>query len=297
MSAVDVDRNRAGATSCSGRRMNTSLRLALLGAVFTMACGGPSAAPPVSPSTTLTTESISRDLVAEPLEGGRVWRILHSEPIPANSVVYLTEGGIPVMADTPWTPDATRALLDWIVRRFGQLPAFATISHFHFDASGGIGVLRERGVRVVASTQTESLLRERGPGMLEELASEHGDAFRGWEIGVPDVLFEPGDGYSEEVGGETVRVVFPGAAHTADNVVTFFPATGILFGGCMIKGGADLGYLGDADIESYAGSAARVEALGARVVIAGHGDRFDAQQVAHTRTLAEAARAAAHTAD
>jgi len=40
------------------------------------------------------------------------------------------------------------------------------------------------------------------------------------------------------------------------------------------------------------GAAARVEALGARVVIAGHGDRFDPEQVPHTRELAEAARAA-----
>jgi metallo-beta-lactamase class B len=116
-------------------------------------------------------------------------------------------------------------------------------------------------------------------------------------IGEPDVSFELHDGYSEEVGGESIRVVFPGAGHTSDNVVTWFPASGILFGGCMIKGGPDLGYLGDADLESYPAAAARVEALGARVVVSGHGDRFDAEQVAHTRALAEAARAAAHAAD
>lgn len=271
--------------------MKTQLPFVLLGAAFALACGAPSATRPAASGEALAAETIGDDLVAEPLEGGRAWRILHREPIPANSLVYITEAGVPVMADTPWTPEATSALLDWIVSRFGRLPAFATISHFHFDASGGIGVLRARGVRVVASTQTAQLLRERGPGMLEELAREHGDAFRGWTIGEPDVLFEPSEGYSEQVGGETIRVVFPGAAHTSDNVVTFFPETGILFGGCMIKGGADLGYLGDADLESYPAAAARVEALGARVVIAGHGDRFDAEQVAHTRALAEAARA------
>jgi hypothetical protein len=37
-------------------------------------------------------------------------------------------------------------------------------------------------------------------------------------------------------------VFFPGAAHSADNVVVYFPKKRLLFGGCMIKP-KELGYL------------------------------------------------------
>ena len=49
------------------------------------------------------------------------------------------------------------------------------------------------------------------------------------------------------VGGTQVRVIYPGAAHAPDNIVTFFPESGVLFGGCLVKSGDDLGNLGDAD--------------------------------------------------
>jgi metallo-beta-lactamase class B len=212
------------------------------------------------------------------------------EPIAANSLVFITADGTAVLADTPWTPEATRELLDWVVARTGRLPAFATIGHYHLDASGGIAALREAGVPVVASSEAARLLAERAPSMQEELARQHGDAFGGWRIPPPDRTFHPASGYVTRVGGTGVEVIFPGAAHSPDNVVTWFPEARLLFGGCMIKGGDSLGYLGDADLASYAGAVERLITLAPRIVVPGHGDRTDPGQLEHTRDLARAAR-------
>ncbi len=95
-----------------------------------------------------------------------------------------------------------------------------------------------------------------------------------------------------EFGTEQVRLLHPGAAHSPDNIVVFFPRRGVLFGGCMIKGGASLGNLTDADLQSWPAAIGRLQALSPRVVVPGHDERLDPGQLDNTlRLLAqEAAR-------
>ena len=256
-------------------------RLALAATLIGCAAAAP---PAVRPSADPIV--IAHNLVALEVESG-VFRVTHTlPPAPANSLVYVTEGGAVVLADTPWTPAATRELLAWVEVRFGGPPALAILTHFHLDAAGGVGALREAGVRVVASRETASLLQERGESMRVSLA-EGDAAFEGWSVGEAGELFDAAEGFRATVGGEAVQAIFPGAAHTRDNLVVYFPARRVLFGGCMVKGGDNLGNLVDADIAAYASSVARLEALGARLVVPGHGERLDLGQLAHTRRMAE----------
>ena len=94
------------------------------------------------------------------------------------------------------------------------------------------------------------------------------------------------------LGGVEVEVFAPGPAHTADNVVVWLPAQGVLFGGCMIRpaGARALGNLADADLASWPSSALRVAARyrEARVVIPSHGDPGEASLLVHTADLAHA---------
>ena len=146
-------------------------------------------------------------------DGVSAWRVEHQAPISANSMVYETPEGIPVLTDTPWTPMATADLLDWVELRFGALPAAAVIGHYHLDASGGISALRAAGVPVVASAHTAQLLAEAGPGMQERLAESYGAAFEGWGLSEPDVRFDSAEGWQQTIGGAEMRVIFPGHAH------------------------------------------------------------------------------------
>lgn len=230
---------------------------------------------------------IGRALEVRRLPDTNVWIVTQKTPVAANSLVFATADGTPILADTPWTPTATRELLDWVELRFGRPAALATISHWHFDAAGGIGALRDAGVPVVASSETKRLLATRGASMQAELVSSHGDDFVGWSPGEPDVVFDPTKGFEKTIGGTKIEVIFPGAAHASDNVVTWIEDAGVMFGGCLVKGGDSLGYLGDADLESYPKAVERLEALEPKIVIPGHGRRTDPEQLANTRKLLE----------
>ncbi|MCB9655291.1 MAG: polysaccharide deacetylase family protein [Deltaproteobacteria bacterium] len=234
---------------------------------------------------------IGKALFIRRLDNLPVWVVRHEDPISANSLVVETKDGTPVLADTPWTPDATEDLLDWVELRFGKVPALASISHFHLDAAGGIEALRARKIPVVASRKTVALIRTKADAMRKALIRQHGEAFEGWSIAAPANAFDPQGGfdpragYRASVGGTRVEVLFPGEAHAPDNTVTWFPDTGVLFGGCLVKGGASLGYLGDANLDQYPRAVKFLQDLHPRWVVAGHGDRIDVEQLDNTRAL------------
>lgn len=246
------------------------------------------APPPADPTEPVGTPfPIGPHLEATKLPGVPAWRITDTETIPANSLVVQTADGSTVLADTPFTPRATEHLLAWMQERFGAPPALATVSHYHFDASAGVEVLRAAGVRLAVSDRTAELLAAKGPGMQQSLASSQGDAFTGWAPPTAEATFALAEGVTHTVGGTEVQVLHPGPAHAPDNVVTWFPSLGVLFGGCMVKGGDDLGYLGVADVPAWPAAMRVLEALEPAVVVPGHGPRTDPQMLAHTREMAE----------
>lgn len=240
---------------------------------------------------------IGPDLIAHPVPGVRAWRIEHVKPISANALVVLMADGTPVLTDTPWTPAATRQLLNWVETRFGQPPALATIGHFHLDASGGLGVLQEAGIKVIVSAHTARLMAARGEGMRKHMVKSHGAAFDGWTVPVAQNALPVATRRRLVVGGEPIEVIFPGHGHAPDNTVVWFPHQKLLFGGCLIKGGKSIGYLGDANLPTYADAVRSLLPLGAKTVVGGHGPRTDPGQLKHTIDLAEAAKnKAANTA-
>src|SRR5688572_5684271 len=97
-----------------------------------------------------------------------VWIVTHEKPWPANSLLYRTLGGAYVLVGTPYTPEATAALLN-------SLEAEASITainpHFHYDAAGGNAALVARGIPVYGSDRTVELMRTRGPQVNEETAA------------------------------------------------------------------------------------------------------------------------------
>ena len=71
------------------------------------------------------------------------------------------------------------------------------------------------------------------------------------------------------------ELFYPGAGHTADNVVAYFPAAGVLFGGCLVKSdtATTVGNVADADVDAWPQTVARVRARYPEVdrVVPGHG--------------------------
>ena len=67
-----------------------------------------------------------------------------------------------VLVGTPYTPEATRRLLDWARSRYGERRIVAVNNGFHVDNLGGNSALRDANIPVYGSDLTVRLLHERG---------------------------------------------------------------------------------------------------------------------------------------
>ena len=241
-------------------------------------------------------EQIADDLYIREIEAG-VYVVTHEFPWPANSLVVEMDDGTLVLVDTPYTANATTELLVWLDDHFGQRDMVAINSGFHVDNLGGNAALIARDIPVYGSSETVDLLDERGEDSRERtlgwLQSDQDTVYREGHAATPYVgpthPFELEDGLELTFGEQTVQIVFPGAAHKPDNVAVYFPDRGLLFGGCMVLAEPGLGNTSDASLDEWADSIRTLEGFEAEIIIPGHGDRTDADLLAHTIELVEAA--------
>lgn len=226
--------------------------------------------------------------------GEGAWRV-SAEPWHANGVVVQMADGRVVLVDTPPTPGQTRMVLDWIEGRWPGAAVVAVNSHHHADAAAGNAVLREAGVPIYGGSRTPTEMAARSAGMTVSLRESFADDPRmsaelaALQWAPPDHVFPVEGELVLRFGEERLVLLHPGAAHSADNIVAWFPERRLLFGGCMVKDGDSLGYMGEADVVSWGPAVARLQALGAEVVVPGHGPRTDAGLLENTARLVGAA--------
>lgn len=217
------------------------------------------------------------------------YEVTHELPWPANSLLVEMADRTLVLVATPYTPAATKRVLEWARARFGERSIVAINNGFHVDNLGGNAALRAAGIPVYGSDLTVSLLRERGEKTRQQILAMIGDpalpehaAHAGIPYLPPDHVFPIAQGLVLKLGAEEVRVIYPGPSQAPDKVVVYFPSRRLLYGGCMILSGNQVGNTADADLASWPRAVASLAALPATVVIPGHGDRLDAGLVQHT---------------
>lgn len=238
---------------------------------------------------------IGPELVARQLAPG-AYLVTHVPFHASNVLVVRMPDASLVVCSSPFETEGTRALLTWLDQTFHPPRIVAINTHFHFDGTGGNAAYAAAGVETIASSRTAALLAERGPALREDSAASFADpALRGrverLELVAPRRTFDPAAGLTLTIGGEEVRILHPGPAHSPDNVVVHFPARAILFGGCMIKSaGASIGYTGDADLERWDDAVGALEPLAPRIVVPGHGAPGGRELLAGTIEIVRAAR-------
>ncbi len=231
---------------------------------------------------------LAADLYLRPI-GNEAFVIVHSCPWPANSLLIAMPDGTLVMAGTPYTVEATRTVLAWARRRFGDRRIVAIDTGYHVDNLGGNQALLDAGAAVYGSDLTVRLLRERGEHMrrvtLNLIGDPNSPAYRlhaGLKFVPPDHVFPIHDGLRLTFGGEEVQVYYPGPSQAPDKVIVYFPARRILFGSCMILAGSRPGNTADADLTHWPESVRRLLRFPVDIVVPGHGDRLDPGLIQHT---------------
>lgn len=190
------------------------------------------------------------------------------ERFPANGLYVVTNEGV-IMIDTPWDTTQFQVLLDSIELKHHQKVVMCLSTHFHEDRTGGLTYYQRKGIKGYSTVQTDKISAEKGFPRAENLINR-------------DTVFS--------LGGMRLHTYYPGAGHTRDNIVCWFPQLKLLYGGCLIKSLADntLGNTADGDLKEYANAVRRVKRkfYKAKIVVPGHKGWANKQLLQHTLQLA-----------
>ncbi|MCL2651890.1 MAG: subclass B1 metallo-beta-lactamase, partial [Candidatus Azobacteroides sp.] len=172
-----------------------------------------------------------------------------------------------VIFDTPPDDETARELIDWVTKSLKCKITALIPTHYHIDNLGGLDEFHRQGIASYAYNKTIQITKEKG-------------------LPVPQHGF---DKYLDlKVGNEKVHVEFFGEGHTCDNVVGYFPAENIMFGGCLIKEvGAGKGNLEEANVKEWSATVKKVKEKYPKVktVIPGHGQTGGSELLDYTINL------------
>ncbi|MGB3850331.1 MAG: subclass B1 metallo-beta-lactamase [Tunicatimonas sp.] len=186
--------------------------------------------------------------------------------VPCNGMVVVSEGEA-VIFDTPVSEAASSELIDWVADQLQCSVKAVVPTHFHQDCLAGLDEFHRRQIPSYGYRATIELAKKNG-------------------VTPPQRSFnEP---LALSVGNQVVNVAFVGEGHTKDNVVGYFPAEDVLFGGCLVKEvGAGKGNLADANPSAWPVTIAQLQEQypEAKVVIPGHGTPGGGELLEYTRTL------------
>lgn len=175
--------------------------------------------------------------------------------VACNGTVYVNKGES-VVFDTPATDSVSAELISWIKAHTHSHIKAIVVNHSHEDCLGGLAVFHKAGIPSYSSKRTQTFARND-------------------TVNKPIV---PQHSFTKElilkIGGTSIINYYPGEGHTRDNIVSYIPATKVLFGGCIIKAlGSGKGNLAEANVTTWAQSVRNVKQKfpNAVIIIPGHG--------------------------
>lgn len=186
--------------------------------------------------------------------------------VPCNGMIVVNSKEA-IVFDTPADNNSSLELIHWM-NTILEVKIKAIIpTHFHLDCLGGLDAFHKNGVPSYAHNLTIAGAKQK-------------------HFPVPRNGFEQSIKF--KVGKEIVEVSFLGTGHTRDNVIAYYPAEDIMFGGCLVKeAGAGKGNLEDADTSAWPSTIASVKEKypKVKIVIPGHGKIGDIALLDYTSIL------------
>ena len=184
----------------------------------------------------------------------------------SNGLIYV-QGNECFVFDTPVTEVTSELMLQWMEEDQGWQVSGVVVNHFHEDCTAGLALFHGHGIPSYGQRQTARLCEADGKV-------------------APQATF--GRRQSLPFGDGLIINYHPGAGHSSDNIVSYLPEEGVLFGGCMIKSlQSGKGNLGDASVKRWPRSVRRVQRQFPELewVVPGHGRAGDGALLDYTIEL------------
>ncbi|MGQ0664774.1 MAG: MBL fold metallo-hydrolase [Pseudomonadota bacterium] len=186
-----------------------------------------------------------------------------------NSGVIVGDDGVMVI-DARATPAMARELVGHIRTVTDQPIKYVVLTHYH--AVRVMGASGYGAPHIVASRGTHELIKERGRQDFRSEVQRFPRLFQAVEtvpgLTWPNLIFERE--LTIMMGKREVRLLHLGPGHTRGDTIAWLPKDRVLFSGDLVEEGATP-YCGDAHLEDWPKTLARLRALKPRKLVPGRG--------------------------
>jgi glyoxylase-like metal-dependent hydrolase (beta-lactamase superfamily II) len=187
-----------------------------------------------------------------------------------NAGFIVTDAGV-VVIDALASPQQGEQLARAIRGVTSQPIRWLVLTHHHPDHHFGAIVFRRLGAQVIAHPDRRVLASESGEdALIADWVRVVGlDAMRGFEFAdVPDRPVTATE--TLQVGGKTIVITHPGAAHSAGDLMVWLPHERVLFAGdILVEDGVTM--VVDGDSGELLKALGKIDSLKPGIVVPGHG--------------------------
>jgi glyoxylase-like metal-dependent hydrolase (beta-lactamase superfamily II) len=188
------------------------------------------------------------------------------------SFVVTTDGVLVVNAGDNYL--LAKALHDEIRKVTDQPVKYVVLENGQGHAMLGSNYWKEQGATVIAHADAAHEIEEQSFALLQTTQDRVKEKAEGTQVVMPDETFE--DQMVIEMGGERIELLYLGPAHSPGDIVVWLPARKLVISGDMAFHQRMLPLFEHTDSAAWIDTwDNRFEALGAEVVIPGHGEPTD----------------------
>jgi len=166
-----------------------------------------------------------------------------------------------------------KALHDEIKKITDQPVKYVVLENGQGHAMLGSNYWQEQGVPVIAHVEAAHEIEEQSFALLEVMQERAGEKAGGTKVVMPDETFT--DKKVIELGGEHIELLNLGPAHSPGDIIVWLPGKELVISGDMAFHQRMLPLFEHTDTRAWIETWDKFEALGAEVVIPGHGEPTD----------------------
>lgn len=195
------------------------------------------------------------------VEDGNYWK--------TNTIFYADDNSILFVNATYLPKTAERVIWKAMSSGYGEFKG-VLLTSYRIHHTGGLLAFYNRDIPSLANYRTDMTMRARWPFMLADM-----NYFQSW-IDPPRMeisrryRLEPGDRKWLIEG--VAQIIYPGPAHTNDNIAIYFPKQKLLYAGSMLSD--PLFFTDKMNVAGMKKAIQQFEKLDIETVVCGHGEPF-----------------------
>jgi glyoxylase-like metal-dependent hydrolase (beta-lactamase superfamily II)/rhodanese-related sulfurtransferase len=164
------------------------------------------------------------------------------------------------------------------IKKVTQLPVkYVVLENGQGHAMLGSNYWKEQGVPILAHAETAEEIELHGEEIIDRMRNRAGEKARFTELVNPDVVFE--EKYTIELGSMTVELLNLGPSHSPGDILAWLPEQKLVISGDMAFHQRLLPIFDHTDTAAWIETWDKFAALGAEIVIPGHGVPTDMGEV------------------